>query len=145
MSITKVTDFSKDSFAFEDAVENKFGTKKIKLTALDQGPLLLKLEDCLSYGVNRNNKFIKTNCSITLALGGKDEFVLKLVEKESDGDPPKGDEPVDHKKYQDKRFRLEAVIKIERIYVSDKVTSIQVKLYEAKSMEENLRNRRRDF
>jgi hypothetical protein len=85
MSITKVTDFSKDSFAFEDAVENKFGSKKIKLTALDQGPLLLKLEDCLSYGVNRNNKFIKTNCSISLALGGKEEFVstLKLVEKES--------------------------------------------------------------
>jgi hypothetical protein len=47
------------------------------------------------------------------------------MEKESDGDPPKGDEPVDHKKYQDKRFRLDAVIKVESIYVSDKMTSIQ--------------------
>jgi hypothetical protein len=131
MSITKVSDFSKDSFAFEDAVENKFGSKKIKLTASDQGPLLLKLEDCLSYGVN---KFGKTNYSTPLALGGKDEFVstLKLVEKESadhvgkpgenimkclyrKGNTPtlyakiddetqiyplKGDDPVDHKKYQ---------------------------------------------
>ena len=58
------------------------------------------------------------------------------MEKESDGDPPKGDEPVDHKKYQDKRFRLDAVIKVESIYVSDKLTSTQVKLYEAKIMEE---------
>jgi hypothetical protein len=41
MSITKVSDFSKDSFAFEDAVENKFGSKKMKLTASDQGPPLL--------------------------------------------------------------------------------------------------------
>jgi hypothetical protein len=50
MSITKVSGFSKDSFAFEDAIENKFGSKKIKLTASDQGPLLLKLEHCLPWG-----------------------------------------------------------------------------------------------
>jgi hypothetical protein len=69
MSITKVSDFSKDSFAFEDAVENKFGSKKIKLMASDhgQGTLLLKLEDCLSYVVNKNNKFDKTNYFIPLA------------------------------------------------------------------------------
>jgi hypothetical protein len=57
--------------------------------------------------------------------------------------PPKGDDPVDHKKYQDKRFRLDVVINIESIYVSDKVTSIQVKLYEAKMLEEKPREPRK--
>ena len=170
MPITKVSDFSKDLFAFEDAVGNSYGSKKIKLTAQDQGPLLLELEDCLSYGVNKNNKFGKVNYSISLALRDKEEFVsaLKLVEEESadhvgkpgenimkclyrkgstptlyvkiDDEteiyPPKGDDPVDHKEYQDKRFRLDAVIKIESIYVSNSVTSIQAKLHEANILEE---------
>jgi hypothetical protein len=61
-----------------------------------------------------------------------------------DGDlPSERDDPVDHKKYQDKRFRLDAVIKIESIYVSNKVTSIQVKLYEAKMLEEKPKESRK--
>ena len=152
MSITKVSDFSKYSFAFGDAVGNSYGSEKVGLTARDKGSLLLELEDCLSYGVSKNSKFGKTNYSISLALRDKGEFVsaLKLVERESadhvgnpgenimkclyrkgrtptlyikiDDEteiyPPKGDEPVDHRKYQDKRFRLDAIIKIESIYVS---------------------------
>ena len=83
MSINKVVDFSKDSFVFEDAVENKFESRKINLTELDQGPLLLKVEDCLSYVVNKNDKFGKTTYSMSIALGGKEQFVsvLELVEK----------------------------------------------------------------
>ena len=50
--------------------------------------------------------------------------------------PTKGDEPVDHKKYQDKRFNLNAIIKVVSIYVSDSVTSIQVKLHEAQVLED---------
>jgi hypothetical protein len=66
MSITKVSDFSGDSFAFEDSVRNRFGSKKIGLVAEDGGPLLLKLEDCLAYGININNKFGKDNYTIPL-------------------------------------------------------------------------------
>ena len=85
MSITKVSDFSKDSFAFEDAVGNRYGCRKFKLTARDQGPLLLKLENCLSYGVNKNNKFGNVNYSIPISLKDKEAFVpvLELVERES--------------------------------------------------------------
>ncbi|CAB4020285.1 Hypothetical predicted protein [Paramuricea clavata] len=160
----------KVSFAFEGAIGNSYGPEKVGLTARDQGPLLLELEDCLSYGVSKSNKFGRISYSISLALRDKEEFVSaqKLVEKESadhvgnpgenimkclyrkgstptlyvniDDEteiyPPKGDEPVDHKKYQDKRFRLEAIIKIESNYVSSDVTSIQVKLHEANILEE---------
>jgi hypothetical protein len=58
------------------------------------------------------------------------------IDDETEIYPPKGDEPVDHKKYQDKRFRLDAIIKMESIYVSNSVTSIQVKLHEANIFEE---------
>ena len=146
MSITNISDFSKDSFTFEDAVGNRYRSRKFKLTARYQGPLLLKLENCLSYGVNKNNKFGKVNYSIPISLKDKETFVsvLELVERESakhldkpseeimkclyrkgnspvlyakiDDDtemyPPKGDEPVDHRKYQDKRFNLNAIINL---------------------------------
>jgi hypothetical protein len=84
MPITKVSDFSKDSFAFEDAVGYSYGSKKIGLTASDGGPLLLKFENCLAYGINKNNKFEKVNSSIPLAVGTHEEFVtaLELLEKE---------------------------------------------------------------
>jgi hypothetical protein len=129
---------------------------------LHQDPLLLNVEDCLSYVVNKNDKIGKTTYSMTMALGGKEEFlsILELVEKvcskrvDTDGEnimkclyrkdksatlyvkidgeteiyPPKRDDHVDHKKYQDKRFHLDAIIKSESIYVSDKTISIQVKL-----------------
>ena len=57
--------------------------------------------------------------------------------------PPKGDEPVDHRNYQDKRFHLNAVVKVDSIYVSDSVTSIQVKLHEAQVLEDAPRKRRK--
>jgi hypothetical protein len=69
MSITRVSDFSESSFAFEDSVRNRFGSKKIGLVAEDGGPLLLKLENCLAYGINKNNKFGKDNYTIPLAVG----------------------------------------------------------------------------
>jgi hypothetical protein len=85
MSITRVSDFSENSFAFEDSVRNmhKFGSRKIGLVAEDGGPLLLKLENCLAYGINKNNKFAKDNYAILLSVGTHTEFVsaLETVEK----------------------------------------------------------------
>ena len=83
MSRTRVSDFSENSFAFEDSVRNRFGSKKIGLVAEDGGPLLLKLENCLAYGINKNNKFGKDNYTIPLAVGTHTEFVsaLETVEK----------------------------------------------------------------
>ena len=78
MSITRVSDFSESSFAFEDSVRNRFGSKKIGLVAEDGGPLLLKLENCLAYGINKNNKFGKDNYTIPLAFGTHTEFVSAL-------------------------------------------------------------------
>ena len=51
--------------------------------AEDGGPLLLRLENCLAYGINKNNKFGKDNYTIPLAVGTHTEFVsaLKTVEK----------------------------------------------------------------
>ena len=51
--------------------------------AEDGGPLLLKLENCLAYGINKNNKFGKDNYTIPLAVGTHTEFVsaLETVEK----------------------------------------------------------------
>ena len=83
MSITRVSDFSENSFTFEDSVRNRFGSKKIGLVAEDGGPLLLKLENCLIYGINKNNKFGKDNYTVPLAVGTLPEFVsaLEMVEK----------------------------------------------------------------
>jgi hypothetical protein len=67
---------------------------------------------------------------------GNTPTLYAKIDDETEIYSSKGDDPADHKKYQDKRFRLDAVIKIESIYVSGKVTSIQVKLYEAKILEE---------
>jgi hypothetical protein len=52
MSITRISDFSENSFAFEDSVRDRFPSKRIGLLAEDGGPLLLKLENCLAYGIN---------------------------------------------------------------------------------------------
>ncbi|CAB4030357.1 Hypothetical predicted protein [Paramuricea clavata] len=170
MSITRVSDFTKDSFCFEDAVGNRYGSKTIGLTACDQGPLLLKVTDCLSYGVSKNNKFGKENLSISLSLWEKSGFVsvLELIEKEcakhigkSDekimkclyrkGNTPvlypgindeteiyasEGNDPIDPKKYLDKRFHLDAIVRIKGIYISDKTICIQIKLYEGSILEE---------
>ncbi|CAB4013479.1 Hypothetical predicted protein, partial [Paramuricea clavata] len=159
MSITKVSDFTKDSFRFEAGVENRFGSRKIKLTARDRGPLLLKVTDCLSYGVDENNKYGKENLSVSLSLWEKSEFisVLELLEKEcakhvdkpdekimkclyrkgsapvlypkiddeTEMYEPKGTGPVDPKKYLNKRFHLDAIVRIDGIFLSDKTTCIQ--------------------
>ena len=44
MSITRVSEFSENSFKFEDSVRNRSGSKKIGLVAEDGGPLLLRLK-----------------------------------------------------------------------------------------------------
>jgi hypothetical protein len=51
--------------------------------AEDGGPLLLKLENCLTYGINKNSKFGKDNYTVPLAVGTHTEFVsaLEMVEK----------------------------------------------------------------
>jgi hypothetical protein len=83
MSITRVSDVSENSFAFEYSVRYRFGSEKIGLVAEDGGPLLLKLENCLAYGITKNNKFGKDNYTIPLAVGTHTEFVsaLETVEK----------------------------------------------------------------
>jgi hypothetical protein len=83
MSITKVSDFSEDLFKFEDPVKNRFGSERIGLVAEGSGPLLLRLENCLAYGINKNNKFGKDNYTISLAVGPHTEFVsaLETLEK----------------------------------------------------------------
>jgi hypothetical protein len=69
MSITRVSDFSEDLFKFEDRVKNRFGFERIGLVAEGGGPLLLRLENCLAYGIKKNNKFGKDNYTIPLAVG----------------------------------------------------------------------------
>ena len=83
MSITRVSDFSEDSFKFGDPIKNRFGSEKIGLAAEGGGPLLLRLENCLAYGINKNNKFGKDNYTIPLAVGPHTEFVsaLETLEK----------------------------------------------------------------
>ncbi|CAB4026431.1 Hypothetical predicted protein [Paramuricea clavata] len=115
MSITKVSDFTKDSFCFEDAVVNSYGSKIIDLTACDQGPILLKVTDCNTP---------------TLYPGIDDE--TEMYE-------PKGNDPIDHRKYQNKRFYVDAIVRIKGIFMSGNTTSIQVKLYEANILKEKPR------
>jgi hypothetical protein len=83
ISITKVENFSENSFEFEDPVGNKFGSESIGLVSEDGGPLLLSLKDCLAYGISRNKKFGKENSTIPLAIGSHKDFVsaLEILEK----------------------------------------------------------------
>jgi hypothetical protein len=78
MSITRVSDFSEDSFKFGDPIKNRLGSEKIGLAVEGGGPLLLRLENCLAYGINKNNKFGKDNYTIPLAVGPHTEFVSAL-------------------------------------------------------------------
>ena len=78
MSITRVSDFSGDSFDFEEPVGNRFGSESIGLVAEDGGPLLLPLKDCLSYGINKDKKFGKENFTIPLAVGNHKDFISAL-------------------------------------------------------------------
>jgi hypothetical protein len=158
----------------EDAVENRYGSKKVKITTSDQGPLLLKI---VYHTVYKNDKYAKTTYSVPIVLEGRDNFVsvLELVEKEcadfadvpdeaimkclyrkgvsptlyakideeTDIYSSKGGKQIDHKKLQNERFHLDAVIKVENLYVSNKTVSIQVKLYEGKILEEKPREPRK--
>jgi hypothetical protein len=83
MSITKVQDFSGDSFDFEEHAGNRFGSESIGLVAEDGGPLLLQLKDCLAYGINKDKKFGKENFTIPLAVGNHKDFIsaLEVLEK----------------------------------------------------------------
>ena len=38
----------------------------------------------------------------------------------------------DYKTYKDKRFSLDVILHIDSVFISEKTTSIQVKLYEAR-------------
>jgi hypothetical protein len=78
MSITRVSDFSEDSFKFEDTVKDRFGSERIGLVAEGGGPLLLRMENCLAYGINKNNKFGKDSYTIPLAVGPHTEFISAL-------------------------------------------------------------------
>jgi hypothetical protein len=83
MSITKVQDFSGKSFDFEEPVGNRFGSESIGLVAEDGGPLLLRLKDCLAYGISKDKKFGKGGFTIPLAVGDHKDFItaLEVLEK----------------------------------------------------------------
>ena len=83
MSITRVSDFSEDSFKFVDPVKDRFGSERIGLVAEGGGPLLLRLENCPAYGINKNNRFGKDNYTIPLAVRLHTEFIsaLEVLEK----------------------------------------------------------------
>jgi hypothetical protein len=157
MSITRVSDFSENSFAFEDSVRNRFGSKKIGLVAEDGGPLLLRLENCLAYGINKNNY------TIPLAVGTHTEFVsaLDTVEKKCaavvgkldtnvmrcfyrSGRQPvlyakidwstamyteDGSGDISPMKERDGHFYVDALISISSIYLSGNMVSVQVELH----------------
>jgi hypothetical protein len=83
MSITRVSDFSEDSFKFEYPVKDRFGYERIWLVADGGGPLLIRLENCLAYGINKNNRFGRDNYTIPLAVGLHTGFIsaLEALEK----------------------------------------------------------------
>ena len=80
--------------------------------------------------------FYRKGASPTLHVKIDDETEIHL---------PKGNERLDRKKLQGKRFHLDAVIKVESLYVymSDDTVSVQVKLYEGKVLEEKPREPRK--
>ena len=83
MSITRVSDYYEDSFKFVDPVKDRFGSERIGLVADGGGPLLLRLKNCLTYGINKGNRFGKDNYTIPLAVGLHTEFIsaLEALEK----------------------------------------------------------------
>ena len=93
MSITKVSDFSKDSFTFEDVTNQGSKFNWIKILTQDRDPLLLKVENCFSYGVIADDRFGKIKYSVPIVLEDRESFLsaLELVESEVDkyvNDPP---------------------------------------------------------
>ena len=181
MSITKVSDFSKDLFIFEDVTNQGSRFNRIRILTQDRGSLLLKVENCFSYGVIADDRFGKIKYSVPIVLEDRESFLsaLELVEAEAvkqvsdppeygrserlmrclyrkdwhpvlytkiDGDtrmyPSVGDKPVSHKKYMDEGFYLSAVVMVDSIYVTEDVVSIQVKLYEARVLEDPSRKSR---
>ena len=93
MSITKVSDFSKDLFTFEDVTNQGSKFNWIKILTQDRDPLLLKVENCFSYGVIADDRFGKIKYSVPIVLEDRESFLsaLELVESEVDkyvNDPP---------------------------------------------------------
>ena len=153
MSITRVSDFSEDSFKFVDPVKDRFGSERIGLVAEGGGPLLLRLQNCLAYGINKNNRFGKENytipalealekkCAVMVGKpgtnvmrcfyrGGKQPVLYAKIDKSTvmygeDGDTNPMEERDDH-------FYLDALIRVSSIYLSGNMVSVQVKLQEAK-------------
>ena len=152
MSITNISDFTKDSFTFEDVINGRSKFNSIKILAQDRGPLLLKVENCFSYGVIVDDRFGKIKYSVPIVLEDNELFLsaLELVESEVDkyvndppeygrgerlmrclyrkdwhpvlyakidGDtrmyPPTDDKPVNHKKYTEEAFYLDAVVRVD--------------------------------
>ena len=93
MSITKVSDFSKDSFIFEDVTNQGSRFNRIRILTQDRGSLLLKVENCFSCGVIADDRFGKIKYSVPIILEDRESFLslLELVEAEAFkqvSDPP---------------------------------------------------------
>ena len=167
--IADTKSFSTDSYVLSSAVENKYGSSKMMITASaatgdDDSKLLLKLENCFSFGTD--NKFNKDNYTIALSLKDQDNMVSALTKIEADcatraGKDSeqimrclyrKGQYPTLYVKinddtqlydasdklvtnygaYKGKRFSLDVVLHIDSVFISEKATTVQVKLYEGK-------------
>lgn len=76
-----------------------------------------------SYHLNRLGDDHAEHFIKCLYRKGKSPALYVKIDGETEMYPPKGENSVDHTKYQDKQFRLDASIKIESIYVSDTTTS----------------------
>jgi hypothetical protein len=167
LRITDHTDFTNESFAFGEHIRyKKFGTEKIRLTSPGGRTLLLEITDCLSYGVNKSNRFGKLEFTLPISLGDEHQAIIPVLDLigeecvEFTMNPlkqksamkclyKKGRTPVlyakmddetvffdssgvvtGHRKFRGKRFRLDAIIRIESLYIAvDGGVSIQVKLH----------------
>jgi hypothetical protein len=167
--IADTRSLSTDSYVLSNAVENKYGSSKMMITASaangdDDPRLLLKLENCFSFGTD--NKFNKNSYTIALSLKDQDDMVSALTRLEADCATRAGKDSeqimrclyrkgryptlyvkinddtqlydvsnklvTDYKTYKDKRFSLDVILHIDSVFIPEKTTSIQVKLYEAR-------------
>jgi hypothetical protein len=85
--IADTRSLSTDSYVLSNAVENKYGSSKMMITASaatgdDDPRLLLKLENCFSFG--NDNKFNKNSYTIALSLKDQDDMVSALTRLEAD-------------------------------------------------------------
>ena len=170
LRITDHTDFTNVSLAFGEHIRyKKFGTEKIRLTSPGGRTLQLEITDCLSYGVNKSNRFGKLEFTLPISLGDEHQAIIPVLDLigeecvEFTMNPlkqksamkclyKKGKTPVlyvriadetvffdssgevtGHREFRDRRFRLDATIRIESLYIAvDGGVSVQVKLHEAR-------------